>query len=475
MPIEINGKTYTDEQAQAIVDVLGTKNDVTQPTFMQTPHGFDGNFPATGSILSSPGRDPRMISAVPAVLNGMAARLYSGVNRILKAEYDIITGIGAAEGTNPDGFCGTPMTAGLMSVGTTRNSFGEFFLSSGKIVLNKAGGRVDTADIDRTLVNNIAAQSPLLPDILTQPGINSFVGMMIYRFGLTALRQMERVLYTGNVTLTGTNAANGFIKEFDGFDRLIKTGYIDAESLNPMPAADSIVEDFASASALDPASGIVELMANIEYRIRTLADESGLTPVEIELGMRPDLFQALTEVWPSSYLTTSNVVNASAGARFVVTGTESATMRDEMRQGRYLMINGMQIPVRTSTAIPQATAGDGFTSTIYYIPVSVMGERMTYLEGFDQANSEIEQFVGLMAQNDYTTSNNGFWAMTKNQTAMCFELLFAAQPRLIMRTPQLAARIENVQYKLDGYANDPYTDSPYYRAGGRYVDANPYT
>lgn len=475
MPVQYNGKTYTDEQAQAVFDMLGAKNDTTQTGFMQPAHGISQEFPNAGGLFTRPGSAPDMYSAVPSVVGGLLERLFTGTTDILKADYDIVTGIDDASGSNPADYCGTPPTSGLAKVGTTRASFGEFFMGTEKITLNKSGGRVNWGDMDRRLLNNIAAQSPILPEILGAPDVNTFVGLFIYRFGVTALRKMERVLYTGNVGLTGANAETGFIKEFDGFDRLIKTGYRDVETNNLIPAADSIIEDFANADATVSSNGIVGLMANIEYRLTQLAERTGLDPLQIELGMRPDLFHALTAVWPSSYLTDGNTVTSANGERMNINAEVAINMRDTMRRERYLMLNGKQIRVNLADGIEQTVNGEGFATSIYFIPVTAAGQRVTYVEGFDQANTQITEFTQMLADADYRTSNGGFWAMTKRQTGFCYELLFAAQPRLIMRTPQLAARIENVNYKLDnGYSRSPYPNESYYVNGGRYVN-DPYS
>jgi hypothetical protein len=476
MPVQINGKSFSEAEIQRMADagLLGTKNDTTQTTFAQQPHGFSQQWYPQGGLFTRPGVDPRVISAVPALMGGMLARLYAGVSEIIQPEYDIITGVDDASGSNPSDYCGTPPTAGWVKVGTHRASFGKFFMGSEKITLNESGGMVNRADVNREFINNVAQQSPLLPDVLRAPDLNTFVGLFIYRFGINALRQMNRVLFSGSVANTGGNAETGFIKEFDGFDALIKTNYTDLETGNPMPAADSIIEDFASADATVSSNGIVELMANVLYRLRALASDTGMEPVTIELAMRKDMFHALTAVWPCSYLTDGCAVTSNDGERVNINAETQIQMRDDMRRGQYLWLNGEQIRVNLEDGIEQTTSGPGFSSTIYFIPVTAAGERITYVEGFNQANSQVQEFVNL-SDARYRTSNGGFWAATTNQTAFCYELLFAAQPRLIMRAPFLAARIENVVYKLDnGYSRSSYPTEPYYEGGGRYLSA-PYS
>jgi hypothetical protein len=469
---------FTAPQFQKMLDsgMVGEKNDTVQSTFMQAPHGYSQQWtsPPEGGLFTRPGVTPGMFSAVPAVLSGLYAMLFVGTTNLVNPEYDVITGIKASTGSNPTSFCGTPPLAGDMKVGTTRAQFGEFFMGTEKIELNKAGGRVNLGDMDRYLINNIAAQSSILPDILRDPNINTEIGMFIYRFGVTAIRVKSRVLFSGNNSLSNTNTETGFIKEFDGFDRLIKTGYLDLESGNAITAMDSIVKDFSNADATVAANGVVDLIAQVDYQLMDLASRTGLDPLNIGLAMRPDMFWALTQMWPCSYLTVNCGVDNTTTNRVNVDAAQQVQMRDSMRQGNFLWVNGKQVRVFLEDGIEQAAAGPGFSSTIYFIPFSAGGQRVTYIEGFDQQNTGIAAFRDAAGISNYRTANGGLWAVTSRQTGFCYELLFAAQPRLVMRTPFLAARIENVVYKLtQGYSRSPFPDEAYFANGGRYV-SNPY-
>jgi hypothetical protein len=476
--IKYKGGEFTPQQIEVMLNngMIGEKHDTVQTTFMQPPHGYSQQWtsPPEGGLLTRPGATPGMFSAVPAVLSGLYAQLFMGTTNLVNPEYDVVTGIKASTGSNPTTFCGTPPLAGDMKLGTTRSVFGEFFMGTEKLELNKAGGRVNLGDTDRMLLNNIAAQSPILPGILREPNINTEIGMFIYRFGVTAIRVKSRVLFSGNSSLSNANTETGFIKEFDGFDRLIKTGYIDLDSNNAIPAMDSIVKVFSSADATVAANGIVDLIAQIDYQLMDLASRTGLDPLNIGLAMRPDLFWALTQMWPCSYLTVNCAVDNTTTGRVNVDAAQQVQMRDSMRSGNFLWVNGKQVRVYLEDGIEQTAAGPGFSSTIYFIPFTAGGQRVTYIEGFDQENTSISAFREQAGITNYRTSNGGYWAITNGQTKFCYELYFAAQPRLVMRTPFLAGRIENVVYKLThGYSRSPYPAEPYFANGGRYV-STPY-
>lgn len=475
--IKYKGAEFTPEQFQVLVDngAIGVKNDTVQSTFMQPPHGYNPNWGNTGGLFTRPGITPGMFSAVPAIVGGLLAQLYAGTTNLINPEYEVITGVQASSGSNPTSFCGTPPIAGNAKVGTTRAAFGEFFMGTEKIELNKAGGRVNVGDMDRVLLNNVATQSAILPDILRAPDINSEIGLFIYRFGITALRVMSRVMFSGNNTLSNSNTEIGFIKEFDGFDRLIKTGYLDLESGNAITAMDSIIKDFSDEDATDSSTGIVDLIAQVDYQLTDLARRTGLDPLQYGIAMRPDLFWALTQVWPCSYLTNNCGVADGDTGRVIVDAAQQVEMRDSMRAGSYLWVNGKQVAVFLEDGIEQSVEGVGFSTSIYFVPITAGGNRVSYVEGFDQENTGITAFRDAAGINNYRTANGGLWAVTNRQTGFCYEVLFAAQPRLVMRTPFLAARIENITYKLThGYSRSPFPDEPYHVNGGRYV-TEPYT
>lgn len=150
-------------------------------------------------------------------------------------------------------------------------------------------------------------------------------------------------------------------------------------------------------------------------------------------------------------------------------------MRDAMKQGSYLLVNGMRFPVWQTMAIEQTAYDTGYRGQIYVIPMESMGIKTTYLEWFHQANSAIMEYIA-QGSVHYNTMNNGLWAWTERQTGFCHEYYFGAQPRMVMRTPYLAARIENIVYAAPHnlYQDDPYPGTQYHKDGGRYITEAPY-
>jgi hypothetical protein len=135
----------------------------------------------------------------------------------------------------------------------------------------------------------------------------------------------------------------------------------------------------------------------------------------------------------------------------------------------------MKVPVRVSTAIEQTTLGQGFSSPIYFIPLTALGARVTWLEGFNLNNSDITEYQAFYANLPIRTMNDGLFMMGHRVTDACVEGWMASRMRMVMRTPWLAARIDAVNYALPGkfYASDPNPSGVYHRDGGQYYRTPP--
>lgn len=481
--IKIGGKEFSPEQVQSLINEgiigAGQKNDTVQSSFAQVPHGFSLNWPTLGGLFARPTSETDIYATVVGVTGTLANKLYKGTSVILQPEFELLTGVDAAGGSNPTSFAGTAPYPGQVKAGVYRANFGKFYMSTEKFMLPQEGGYANRGDLDRRVLNELynPIMNPLMFNI--PQNINTFLGLSLYSLAVHYQRVTSLVLFNGDSTQANTATETGYIKEFDGFDRLIKTGYVDLETNVAVPAIDSTVYDFGSTdiTTSEGTDKIVSVLAEIYFKLTSLAEDTGMPITQWTLSMRRDTFYALTEVYPRSYLTIgNNMTSDSTGNRVTVSGGEITAFRDDMRGGRYLWVMGERVPVSLEQGIPKTSVATGWKAPIYFIPLTSGGRKVTYLEGFDQGNAQIMEFVN-MAQARYRVENNGLWALAHNQTGMAWEMLVAQQLRLILRTPQLAARIENVVYNFNQniYPRDEYPDQAYYANSGHYVTTSVYT
>lgn len=444
----------------------GLKHDAgTTPQSSGYSHGPGGN-------LTYPGVDPLVFSAMIGA-KGLLAQLPAVPSVHTNPVYEIITGVRDRTGDEKDGVCDNAPVAGLMKTCKTTSVFGRYENSTPILEVNRLGARVDRADpMDLTMVGSPIAQTGIFgrgpgnPDTPAQI-LQQEVARKFWELGIAFHRQLSLQLWAGN---PANNSAGGGYKEMTSFPLLVNDGYVDAETGVACAAVDSTIEDFGGARIDQDGTSIVALLSYLYYIKKDLAMRSGVDPVRFVFAMRPELFWELTALWPCSYLTYQCQVTGNQ--RVNINAADQVRMRDEMRAGMYLLINGDRVEVVTDDGIPfttntnDATVTSGcFESDIYLIPMSIQGGRaVTFLEYFDFGNPDIA--AALAGQNMILGRVEGAFITFPRQTNQCIQWQSKIEPRLVMRTPWLAARLQNVEYCPTLNPRQPFPTDPYFVNGG---------
>ena len=439
-----------------------------------TPTTVYGHGP--GGLFSAPGLEAPLFSAMILPVMGVQDILPAYPNRNANPLYGIITGQTATTGSEPTGVCDDPPTVGLTKLCMQSQPFGRESRQTRVYDVDRTGLLQNRSDMtDLRLLNNPFGQVsntnvPTLPgNNPAQIAQNEFAKAM-FEFAVGWKRDFARLLYTGTPT---NNTAGGGYKEFWGFDALINTGYRDAETGTACPAADSIVRSFGSLDVASNGTTIVRTITNMYRNLKYIASKSGLAPVKWGIAMSWALFYEITEVWPIAYHTYRNTVTASPNSQTTFNnGTDLTNMRDAMRgdidamTGQYLLIDGQKVDVILDEAITETVlAGESFTSSIYFIPLTVLGGTpVTYMDYFDQSLSY--EFAQQFAPGFYQVTDGGrFLIHKKPPTNFCVQMLGKTEPRLVLRTPFLAARLTSVKYTPVAHERSWDTASSYFADG----------
>lgn len=458
------------QRAEAKSKGLGYKAPPSGSPTSNYMHGPGGIFGVSGlerDLISTRVQPRGLASVLPAV----------GTIRT-NPLYPYITGFLADTGTNPDGVCDDPQTSGLTKSCIQTAQFGRYSYQTKEIEINRVGQQIDRGEfLDLRLVND-----PLLRDmggLLSQniPGSPDLIREVLQAFvetGVSFQNKLVRQLYTGN---PANNSGGGGYKEFPGLDILIGTNKYDALTGTACPALDSDIKNFNYGLITDPASAdIVQVMSYMYRYLSFNAEYMGMDPVTFAITMRPELFYEITQLWPCSYLTYQCVFRDSAGAERVnVSGAEQVAMRDAMRNGQYILIDGKQIPVildqgiveETNTTSSSVPSGQ-FASDIYFIPMTIRGGyQATYMEYLDYQAGAMPFGVADGRFTDFFWTDGGrfLWGK-KPPTNWCLQWLAKIEPRVILRTPQLAGRILNVRYAPLQHVREPFPGDPYFKDGG---------
>lgn len=485
MKIKIGDKEFSPAEIEVLAKAgalnIGQRNNPLNTDWnMQASHGTwsDG---VTPGLFTRPGGDPRITNAIRYPDAAALSEAYAGVTEIKDAEFTALTGVGPTSGENPETgeWCASPMRAGFVKACTQRAVFGQISAATNSVKLAEIGGRLNRADLDVTLVNGLESY-PIVPQLISSlasdsSAINRALGLEMFSLAQGLILSIARAFYHGNKVNTGTSALPFFMKEFDGLDQVIKTGHVDLDSGEACDALDSVVVDFGSADVSSGTTDIVDVISMTVHQLDTVAQQTGVGQVwDGEIHMEPDLFFALTRIWPCSYLTDGCSFVEAGDSRLDVSANDQVAMRDAMRTGRYLWVYGRQIPVRLTRAIARVSSGNGFRSPIYFYLRDALGQPVNYLEGFDMNRADVQAWQAITPAGYFQTFNDGLWLGSFNALNGCAEYVVQGQMRLVAQMPQLLGRIENVGYTLSRYTNSPYPGEPYYVNGGRYTSRPPY-
>lgn len=461
--------------AQLVQLLSSTKAVSTTPTTTYA-HG-------PGGLLSAPGLSKEIINAMLLPHMGLQSRLPSYPSNEANPLYAILTGVTATTGTEPTGVCDDPPVAGLAKLCEQSYVFGRQSRMTRVFELDRLGLTTNRGEYyDFNLVGNPFSAAGPNAEIPSVPGggqaqqINSEVGKQMFELAVAWGRDFGGRLYTGNPT---NNTAGGGDKYYRGLDALINTGYRDAETAVACLAADSIVWNFASSNVSTASmTNMVRTITSIARRLKLNARGMGLNPVKWVIAMREMLFYELTEGWPCNYMTyrCSNVF--SAGQPQTTSSAELMAMRTEMRgnldarTGQFLWIDGEKWEVVFDDFITETALANGaFNSSIYFVPLTVIGgRRVTYMEyvNYDMTGGFMDGARAFAPDGAYFTTDGGRFAWHKKPPAnFCVQALVKSEPRLILRTPMLAARITNVAYTPLAHERDWATSGYYFADGGK--------
>jgi hypothetical protein len=210
------------------------------------------------------------------------------------------------------------------------------------------------------------------------------------------------------------------------------------------------------------------------HYLQDKASKQDMGPADLRFVMRSNLFYELTRFWACQYWTDA-CASANAAMQLNVDAAAQTRFRDEMRTGRYLVIDGVQVPVilddciyEENNSVNGAIPLGGFASDIYIVPFSARGGtiRTLFWEYYDYRNDVIPAVNDARAGTFFWSDSGVFLWGLKAPDNWCLELISKVEPRLRLRTPQLAGRLTNVSSVPLIHTDDPLPSEYYFLNGG---------
>lgn len=422
-----------------------------------------------GGLFSTYALDNTVIST-HVVPRGLGSRLPAIPATTDDPRYPFLLGWSDDYGDEPVNKC-DDAPKNFMKGGTLTAAWGRVSRETETIEVTELLHTVRGVNTDLRLLGVMLGMDTLVTPEFEGNPLETVIKAQMVGVGVSMERKLAKVLWQGS---PGNNTAGGGYKEFPGLDSQIATGQVDAETNTAMPAADSLILDFAGNLVDGSVFDIVEYLSAMEYFLWNLAEQTGMAPVTWLITMRAELWHVLTAVWPCRYMTNRCGVFGAATNPVVINDDGVIRMRDEMRRSMRIDINGRSYEVVIDDGLLEKnnanTAGvpAGFyQSNINFVPTRVKGNfPVAYWEFIDFRNINnklrLQKFFNLLPF--WSDSGRFIWALDSHKT--CFDLTATIEPRVILRTPQLAGKILDVRYRPPIHLRDYDPDSPYWVDGG---------
>jgi hypothetical protein len=426
-----------------------------------------------GGIFGIAGLDNQVISA-RITPRGISEFLRAVGTVYTNPQFPYITGIEEDAGNEPSTECATCLSGEIEGCIQTAQ-FGRICRETKTLAPNEVIERVNSGEVDLQLMNDILGfQGDVMAAVRNYDRssllqIATATAMLVV--GALLQAKLVPMWWQGN---PANNVGTGYA-EFPGLSILVGTGKVDANTNTTCPALDSDVKEFnyQLVSAVDAAGNfrIVQQLSYLEAYLYHNATRMNLSPVSWAVVMRPELWYELTNVWPIAYLSTRGFALPAGNTNFIDAGSVRDRM-DAMLEGQFLFINGRRHPVilddgifeNNSTNDANLAAGE-FASDIYMIPMTYLGGRpATFIQHKDYRGARRELREARYTDDIWTDDGRFLW--THERLKWCYTLSGKVEPRIILKTPQLAGRLNHVRYVPAQHLRDFDQDSDYFYKGG---------
>jgi len=470
---------------QAILDLIGqaVADQVKKAT--GTPYGYYNHGP--GGLFGVRGLSAAVISTHTQITGSLAEVIpvaptnaaWDVQMNAINPLFPYITGFLRSDQQEKNAICDDPIQAAGYKTCIQTSVFGRKEAKTRTIEINHVGQVINRGEfvdlqiINQPLVEGMAGLLSRFSAFDNQAQALAAGRDMVMRFvevGIDIQRWLCPKVFDGH---PANSSAGGGYKEFPGLDLLISRTKVDALTGAACPSLYSDVKDFGYkviSSTTDP--DIHRTLSTMLLHPERKAVQQNLAPVEFGIVMRSQLFWELTRYWPLAY-NTDAMSQTLAGLDMLY--VENIKLRDAMREGSFLIVNGKRYPVIQDDCIDEDNRNDngaipigGFASDIYVVPFRVRGGtfQSLYWEYFDYRKGATQSFTDARANVFFWSDDGIFLWGVRPPNNWCLDVIMKFEPRLILRTPQLAGRLQNVSYVPLQHTDDPLPSQWYHVNGG---------
>lgn len=471
------------QQAAALAAKNKELLEAAQKHNMAVPAGYGVPAQGPGGVFGGP-MEPSVFNAMMLPQSGLMNALPVRSSTRHTVAYSIISGVtdtvnpdgtpaGVGGVNEPTGTCDDPPMAGLAKMCTFAAPWGRWSRQS-RILDISSLGEDEYCDTPLDLIGGFANNNlaPMGWQGMSNDVLRSTPAKALMELGVSFVRDFAKLFFTGN---PANNTSGGGYQEFNGLERLINTGYTDMITGLPCAAADSLVRnlttDFGLAKPEDDPQAFMAIIRDMYNNMQFIAEQAGLSMMQGAFVMPRWMFDCLVRLWACAYLTDRC---GNTTTQVWSTSTDWIQFRDSMLQNRYLLIDGMAIPVIIDDSQPYTVNLDGsFTGTLFYVPLTVLGGIPVLYQQYkpfnvSEINNAIRDFVGNGSQFKVSPSPNGaFLIVYKTPVNTCVQVMAITKRRMVLHTPYLAFRMDGVTCQRTVPYRGMFPSDPNYVNGGR--------
>lgn len=453
-------KILAQELGKALAPFLGQKASGT-PTATAPIYG-------TGGLFGACDGPKQLINAMVGPIGIESVLNFYGTDTE-REHVDTLTDI-VESGSEPTTSCGQCVTVSNRAC-EQFYCFGRFCRATEETAFDEVGVRATAATPKRVLMGAItdAAGNVLMPNGARIDDV----------FYLQARSAGFALRYLNSTLMWSGNPANNNNKymEYIGLQLLVNTGKYDSRTMAYCDAIDSKLMNYAYQNPTATGTYAIQnwFRSMILYFMRRAGGANfDWNTATMYIAMSEDLWDCVSRVFACNGADLCNL-SGSTDAEVTISADAALSRYHQFQQDMALPILGKLYPVVLDSQIPQSTGQpNGVCSDIYFLVTDIGGEEVLYgqYQDFNMTYGRVRnEFISMFGSDDIAITDNGRYAVVRDNERGCFDIQVYTKPRLVALTPWLLGRIQNVCCQLNT-SSGPYPDpslqgSIYSPSGGR--------
>ena len=353
--------------------------------------------------------------------------------------------------------------------------FGRFCRQTEEMLFDRIGLKANANVPVKTLFGSI---SDAAGNVLVGPNeqVTDAFYLQSRMVGYALRYKNSDLIWTGNPA----NSAGAY-QEYKGLQQIVNTGKFDAYTQLLCTALDSFLPNFGNNNPTSAGTyAIQNWFRRVVLEFMTRGGGAGMdwATATMYVVMTNNMWDAVARAYACDGLDLCST--GDAADREITQSADQARQRYEEYQSRMaLPIYGRWYPVVLDTQIPETTGqANGICSDIYFLTTSINGEEILHGEyqDFQSTYGRVRnELVSMFGSDDIAITDNGRYALVRQNVRGCFDVQAYTKPRLVARAPWLLARIQNVCADVlhQPLPAPTLSGSTYERGCGRYTTPVP--